>query len=64
MSTMDVRRLAKRYRDSNDGLDALDDEEASADQIAGVRAKLDADVVPFADFGILRPFGNRLGRTL
>ena len=40
------------------------EEEASADQLAAPRGKLDLDVVPFADFGVFRPYSERLKRAL
>ena len=40
------------------------EEEATADQLAALRTKLELDVVPFADFGVFRPFAARLGRAL
>ena len=59
-----MSKLAEKYRLSNDGLDALAEEEATGEQLAGLLAKAQLDVVLFADFGVLRPFGNRLRRTL
>jgi uncharacterized membrane protein YgcG len=64
LTSVELRGLAKRYKMGNDGLAPMDVEEATADQIIGIKSKLDADVVPYADFGILRPFGHRLGRAL
>jgi len=59
-----VRDAVKRFKSSNDGLDPTPEEEATADQLQGIRIKLMHDIVPFADFGILRPFGARLERSL
>lgn len=64
LTSQELRVLAKRFKTGNDGLAPMDVEEATADQIIGIKSKLDADVVPYADFGILRPFGHRLGRAL
>ena len=40
------------------------DEEATPVQLQGISVKLEQDVVLNADFGVLRPFGQRLERTL
>ena len=60
----EVRALAARYRDLNCGVSASADEEATSEQIAAVRSKIELDVVPYADFAVLRPHGARLGRAL
>ena len=60
----EFRTSVKRFRACNDGLDPSADEEATPDQLQGMAVKLAQDVVPFADFGVLRPFGQRLERTL
>ena len=59
-----MRALIKKYKTANDHLDAQDAEEATPDQVQGIKAKLLVDVVPYADLGILRPFGRRLERAL
>ena len=53
--------MARKYAELNDGVGALPVEEASADQLVALRAKLTADGVPYADFGLFRPHGARLG---
>jgi len=60
----EVRAAVKRYKEANDGLNPAEDEEATADQIQGMKVKLAHDVVPYADFGVLRPYGARLERAL
>ena len=60
----DFREAVKKFRVSNDGLSPTADEEATPDQLQGISVKLEQDVVPYADFGVLRPFGQRLERTL
>ena len=60
----EVRQLLNRYREFNSGVEARAEEEASADQLAGLRHKLLADVAPYCDFGVFRPYGARLGKTL
>ena len=60
----EVRGIMKKFKAVSDDLDAEEDEEATADQLQGIKVKLDSDVVPYADFGIIRPFGGRLGRAL
>eukprot|EP00973_Karenia_brevis_P081489 11296245-Karenia_brevis.AAC.1 len=47
----------------NDGEDpAEDEEEATGLQLTALHARLQSGLVPFADFGVWRPFGHRLGR--
>ena len=60
----DFREAVKKFQVSNDGLNPTADEEATPDQLQGISVKLEQDVVPYADFGVLRPFGQRLERTL
>ena len=64
LAATEVRELAAYYRRVNSGLDAAPDEEATGEQLAALRAKVLLDVCPFADFGVLRPYGNRLKRGL
>ena len=58
------RAAVKRFKDCNDGLNPAEDEEATPDQLQGIAVKLAQDVVPYADFGVLRPFGFRLEYAL
>jgi hypothetical protein len=60
----DFRNAVKKLRAANDGLEPTADEEATPDQLQGIAVKLAQDVVPFADFGVLRPHGQRLERAL
>eukprot|EP00971_Amphidinium_carterae_P079951 1582004-Amphidinium_carterae.1 len=59
MSIAEARKLHQSFKKQNDGLAPTGDEEATPKQLQGIRTKLAADVVPFADFGILRPHGGR-----
>ena len=45
MAVCEVRDLAVLYRDLNSGVSALPEEEASPEQLVGIRAKISADVV-------------------
>ena len=60
----EVRSLADRYRVMNCGVSATSEEEASADQLTAIRSKIELDVVPYADFAVLRPFGARLSKAM
>ena len=60
----EVRELALKFKVLNSGVSAQPEEEASPDQLAALRLKLDMDVPPYADFAVFRPHGARLGRTL
>ena len=64
MGSEAFREAVKRFKASNDGLNPTEDEEATPDQLQGIAVKLSQDVVPYADFGVLRPFGLRLERSL
>ena len=59
-----MRETIERFRVANDNLPPAEDEEATADQIQCIKVKLAHDVVPHADFGVLRPYGQRLERAL
>ena len=48
----------------NDDEEPAEDEEATADQMAVLSARLDSGATPFADFGVFRPFGNRMERAM
>ena len=64
LSAEAVRETIKRFRAANNNLPPTEDEEATADQIPGIKVKLLHDVVPYADFGVLPPYGQRLERAL
>ena len=57
----DFREAVKKFRVSNDGLNPTADEETTPDQLQGISVRLEQDVVPYADFGVLRPFGQTPG---
>ena len=60
----EVRNLASTFKLLNSGVAASPEEEASADQLAAIRYKVEHDVVPYADFAVLRPHGNRLAKAM
>ena len=61
----DLRTLISEWMVlENDGEEPLEEEEATGDQIAALDARIKNGAPPFADFGIFRPFGLRLGRAL
>ena len=64
LSAEAVRETIKRFRAANDNFPLVEDEEATADQIQGVKVKWAHDVVPYADFGVLRPYGQWPERAL
>ena len=64
MEAAEFRAAVKRFKEANDGLNPAKDEESTMDQLKGIATKLTQDVVPYADFGVLRPFGLRLERSL
>ena len=64
MKAGEFREFCKRAKVANDNMEPESDEEATSGQVQGLKAKLDADIVPYADFGILRPYGGRLSRAL
>ena len=64
MPVTNVRTLIRQYAAVNSGVPAHPDEAPSAEQLAGLRSKLDADMAPYADFGVFRPHGMRLSRSL
>ena len=52
----------KKY--CNDGEEPAEDEEATGDQISALAFRLKAGGTPYVDFGVWRPHGADLGRTL
>ena len=56
----EVRGLITQFKVLNCGVEARPEEEASAEQLAGLRAKLRADVAPYCDFAVWRPYGHRV----
>ena len=49
---------------ANEGEEPTEDEEATSDQQSSLDALAKAGAIPFVDFGVWRPFGNRLGKAL
>ena len=49
---------------ANEGEEPTEDEEATSDQLSSLDALAKAGAIPFVDFGVCRPFGNRLGNAL
>ena len=64
MDIEDVRKVIEAFTVANDGIPPEEDEEADAGQLQGLKVKLEADVAPYADFSIFRPYGLRLQRAL
>ena len=62
LSAEAVREIVKRFRVANDNFPPAE-EEATADQIRGIKVKLAHDVVTYADFGVLPRHGQRLERV-
>jgi len=48
----------------NEGEEPTEEEEATSDQLSSLDALAKAGAIPFVDFGVWRPFGNRLGKAL
>jgi uncharacterized membrane protein YgcG len=59
-----LRALLAAFRHANDGEDPQEEEEITGDQLAGLDSKIQSGVAPYADFGVWRPFGARLDRSL
>ena len=65
MTADELRTLTVDWiRNENDGEEPLEEEEATADQVSALDARIKAGGTPFVDFGIFRPYGLRLGRAL
>ena len=48
----------------NDGEEPAEDEEATAEQLASLSARIATGATPFVDFGVWRPFGQRMERAM
>ena len=59
-----LRTVMAAFKAGNDGEDAEPDEEASADQLAALEHRLLQGGCPSPDFGVWRPYGQRLARQL
>ena len=60
-----VAQLIEDWKMSeNDGEEPTAEDEATGDQLVSLNTRLQRGATPFADFGVWRPFGNRLGRAL
>ena len=64
MGSIEVRRLVDKFTADNDGVGPEVDEECDGAQLQALKNKLEADIVPYADFAVWRPFGSRLSRAL
>jgi hypothetical protein len=64
MGSTEVRRLVDKFTADNDGVGPEVDEECDGAQLQALKNKLEADIVPYADFAVWRPFGARLSRAL
>ena len=56
--------LHERFVASNDNVERESDEECDGAQLQAVKSKLDADVVPYADFGVFGPRGARFAKIV
>ena len=59
-----VRALHARFVASSDNVEPESDEECDGAQLQAVKSKLDADVVPYADFGVFGPRGARFAKIV
>ena len=57
-----TRTLHARFAASNDNVEPESDEECDGAQLQTVKSKLDADVVPYADFGVIGQRGARFAK--
>ena len=64
MDAAAVRALHARFVASNDNVEPESDEECDGAQLQAVKSKLDADVVPYADFGVFGPLGARFAKIV
>ena len=68
VSLMDPLRAAKLIEDwktaENDGEEPCEEEEATVAQLSALETRINIHGTTFTDFGIWRPFGNRMGRAL
>ena len=60
----EVRKLFETFKGTNDDLEVSSDEKCDGTPLQAVRSKLLADVVPYADFGVFRPYGQRFARAM
>ena len=52
------------FKAGNDGEDPEEEEDVTADQLAALEHRLGSGACPCPDFGVWRPFGQRLARAL
>ena len=64
MDAAAVRALHARFVASIDNVEPESDEECDGAQLQAVKSKLDADVVPYADFGVFGPRGARFAKIV
>ena len=48
----------------NDGEEPTEEEEATAEQLAALNARVVSGATPYVDFGVWRPYGARMGRAM
>ena len=63
LSPAQVRSLVTGFTAQNDGVPPNPDEEADGAQLQALQSKLEEDVVPYADFAVWCPYGQRLLRA-
>ena len=59
-----ARSVMAAFRAANDGEDPEEEEDVTADQLAALEHRLQSGACPCPDFGVWRPFGQRLARAL
>lgn len=59
-----TRAVLAAFKAANDGEDPEPEEEVSPDQLAALEHRLAQGLAPCPDFGVWRPFGQRLARAL
>ena len=64
MAPEQARKYWAEYTEQNDGVEPDPAERADPGQLQALISKLDADVVPYGDFAVLRPFGKRMERAV
>jgi hypothetical protein len=57
MDAPDLRRYVEDFIAGNDGIEPRTDEECDGAQLQALKSNLDADIVPYADFSVWRPWG-------
>ena len=65
IGVLELRAMLGAWKaEHNDGEEPTEDQEATGEQISGLAHRLRQGATPFVDFGVWRPHGADLGRTL